>query len=123
MSEDDKTYSQEIQDRIRELAHSMWEWAGRQQNAALEYWLAAEKEVLASLHAAAEKLTSGEKPEQATEPETAAAAAPAPAPAAPAPATTPETVETGAKPAGEAEAVEHPQPKAAKPKVAKPKKK
>jgi hypothetical protein len=25
MGEDDKTYSQEIQDRIRELAHSMWE--------------------------------------------------------------------------------------------------
>ena len=43
MGEDDKTYSQEIQDRIRELAHSMWEWAGRQQDMALHYWVAAEK--------------------------------------------------------------------------------
>lgn len=121
MSEDDKTYSQEIQDRIRELAHSMWEWAGRQQDAALEYWVAAEKEVLASLRATAEKLTPGEKPEKATEPETAAA--PAAVAAAPAPAATPETVETVAKPTGGAEAEEHPQPKVAKPKVAKPKKK
>src|SRR6266511_2494111 len=39
MGEDDKTYSQEIQDRIRELAHSMWEWTGRQQDMALHYWL------------------------------------------------------------------------------------
>ena len=75
MGEDDKTYSQEIQDRIRELAHSMWEWAGRQQDAALEYWVAAEKEVLASLRATAEKLTRGGKPEKATEPEAEAAAA------------------------------------------------
>jgi hypothetical protein len=36
MGEDDKNYnSQEIQDRIRELAHSMWEWAGRRQDMAL----------------------------------------------------------------------------------------
>ncbi|MFZ1413291.1 MAG: DUF2934 domain-containing protein [Defluviicoccus sp.] len=109
MGEDDKTYSQEIQDRIRELAHSMWEWAGRQQDTALEYWVAAEKEVLASLRATAERLTPGQKPEKATEPETeAAAAAAAPAAAA--------AVETGATPAAGAEQAEQPKPKAAKPK-------
>ena len=67
MGEDDKNYSQEIQDRIRELAHSMWEWAGRQQDMALHYWVAAEKEVLATLRAAADKLMPGEKPEKAEE--------------------------------------------------------
>ncbi|MFZ1413336.1 MAG: DUF2934 domain-containing protein [Defluviicoccus sp.] len=110
MGEDDKTYSQEIQDRIRELAHAMWESAGRLQGLATEYWLAAEKEVLATMRAAAERLTPGEKPEKAEEPETEAA------PAAAAPATAPETVETGATPAAGTEAAEHPKPKAAKPK-------
>ena len=65
MGEDDKNYSQDIQDRIRELAHAMWEWAGRQQDMALHYWVAAEKEVLATMRAAAEKLMPGEKPEKA----------------------------------------------------------
>ena len=108
MGEDDKTYSQEIQDRIRELAHSMWEWAGRQQDAALEYWVAAEKEVLASLRATAERLTPGEKPEKATEPETEAAADVA--------AATQEPVESGEKPAAGTEDVAHPKPKVARPK-------
>jgi hypothetical protein len=76
MGEDDKTSSQEIQDRIRELAHSMWEWAGRQQDMALHYWVAAEKEVLATLRAAADKLMPGEKPEK-TEESIAEAAEPA----------------------------------------------
>ena len=67
MGEDEKNYSQEIQDRIRELAHSMWEWAGRQQDMALHYWVAAEKEVLATLRAAADKLMPGENPEKAEE--------------------------------------------------------
>ena len=95
MGEDDKNYSQEIQDRIRELAHSMWEWAGRQQDMALHYWVAAEKEVLATMRAAAERLTLGEKPEKAAEPETEVAAA--------APAAAPEPVETVAKPASATE--------------------
>ena len=95
MGEDDKTYSQEIQDRIRELAHSMWEWAGREQDKALDYWVAAEKEVLGSLRATAERLTLGEKAEKAAEPETEVAAA--------APAAAPETVETVAKPASATE--------------------
>ncbi len=33
-------------ERIRELAHVMWESAGRQQGAALDFWLAAERHVL-----------------------------------------------------------------------------
>ena len=65
MGEDDRNYSQEIQDRIRELAHSMWEWAGRQQDMALHYWLTAEKEVLATIRAATDKLLPGEKLEKA----------------------------------------------------------
>ena len=77
MGEDDKNYSQEIQDRIRELAHSMWEWAGRQQDMALHYWVAAEKEVLATMRAAADKLMPGEKPEKVEE-STADAATAAP---------------------------------------------
>jgi hypothetical protein len=77
MGEDDKNYSQEIQDRIRELAHSMWEWAGRQQDMALHYWVAAEKEVLATMRAAADKLMPGEKLEKAEE-STADAATAAP---------------------------------------------
>ena len=43
MGEDNKNYSHEIQDRIRELAHSMWEWAGRQQDMALHYCVTPEK--------------------------------------------------------------------------------
>ena len=88
MGEDDKNYSQEVQDRIRELAHSMWEWAGRQQDKAMDYWVAAEKEVFESLRATAERLTPGEKAEKAEEPETEAAAAAAAPAAAPAPSET-----------------------------------
>ena len=77
MGDNDKNYSQEIQDRIRELAHSMWEWAGRQQDVALHYWVAAEKEVLATLRTAADKLMPGEKPEKVEE-STADAATAAP---------------------------------------------
>ena len=108
MSEDDKSYSQEIQDRIRELAHAMWESAGRLQGLATEYWLAAEKEVLATMRAAADRLTPGGKPEKATEPETEAAADVA--------AATQEPVESGEKPAAGTEDVAHPKPKVARPK-------
>jgi hypothetical protein len=72
MGEDNKNYSQEIQDRIRELAYSMWESAGRLQGLATEYWLAAEKEVLATMRAAADNLTPGKKPEKAEESTTTA---------------------------------------------------
>lgn len=35
-----------VQQRIRDLAYLMWESAGRQHGLAMQYWLAAEKEVL-----------------------------------------------------------------------------
>ena len=96
MGEDDKNYSQDIQDRIRELAHSMWEWAGRQQDMALHYWVAAEKEVLATLRAAADKLMPGEKPEK-TEESMAEAAEPAAS-------EPPELAEVAVNPPGKTEA-------------------
>lgn len=37
--------------RIRELAHLMWEEAGRQQGATLDFWLAAERHVLTVMRA------------------------------------------------------------------------
>lgn len=48
--------TQDIQDRIREIAYLMWESAGRQHGMAMEYWLAAEQEVLSTLQAAAHRL-------------------------------------------------------------------
>ena len=98
MGEDDKNYSQDIQDRIRELAHSMWEWAGRQQEMALHYWLTAEKKVLATLRAAADKLMPGEKPEKAEESMAEAAK--------PAASESPELAEVAVKPPGKTEAEE-----------------
>ena len=65
MSEEDKKHGQEIEDRIRESAYLMWEQAGRLSDMAHEYWVAAEKEVLAAWRTATEKLTPGEKPEKA----------------------------------------------------------
>jgi dsDNA-binding SOS-regulon protein len=53
--------SQDIQNRIGEMAYLMWEPAGRQQGMAMEYWLAAEKEVLATAQKAAEKMAPAEK--------------------------------------------------------------
>lgn len=48
--------TEDIQNRVREVAYVMWESAGRQHGMALEYWLAAEREVLATMQAAAERL-------------------------------------------------------------------
>lgn len=39
----------EIHDKISELAYLMWETAGRQQGAAMQYWLAAERQILAMM--------------------------------------------------------------------------
>ena len=39
-------------ERIREMAYLMWDAAGRQQGAAIDFWLAAEKHVLAVMRAA-----------------------------------------------------------------------
>jgi hypothetical protein len=40
-------------DRIRALAEIMWEWSGRQDGMADQFWLAAERDLLAALRAAA----------------------------------------------------------------------
>ncbi|NJO56432.1 MAG: DUF2934 domain-containing protein [Rhodospirillales bacterium] len=53
----------DLQVRIQEIAYMMWESAGRQQGMALEYWLAAEKEVLATFQAAAERMMPATKTE------------------------------------------------------------
>lgn len=42
--------------RIRELAYLLWESSGRQYGRALEYWLAAEREVLRSVEQAESRL-------------------------------------------------------------------
>ena len=68
MREEDKKHGQEIEDRIREAAYLMWEQAGRLSDLAHEYWVAAEKEVLAAWRTAAEKAVPGGKPEKAEEP-------------------------------------------------------
>ncbi len=64
-----------IQDRVREIAYLMWESAGRQHGMAMEYWLAAEKDVLNTMQAAAGAMTRGyqeEAREKAAEAETEA---------------------------------------------------
>ena len=106
MGEDDKNYSQEIQDRIRELAQSMWEWAGRQQDMALHYWVAAEKEVLATISAATDKLMPGEKSEKAEESTVAANKS--------APSEPPGPAEAAVKPPGKTEEAEESKAEAAK---------
>jgi hypothetical protein len=72
MSEDDKKNEREIEDRIREAAYLMWEQAGRVSDMAQEYWVAAEKEVLAAWRTATKKVLPGEKPEKAKEAKTEA---------------------------------------------------
>jgi hypothetical protein len=59
----------EIQKRIQEIAYLSWESAGRQQGMAMEYWLAAEREVLKTMQTAVSAMTrsyedevGGEKP-------------------------------------------------------------
>jgi hypothetical protein len=76
--------TQDIQDRIREIAYLMWESAGRQHGMAMEYWLSAEQEVLSTLQAAAHRMTpaAGARTELAGKSEPAKAARPAPEPPA-----------------------------------------
>lgn len=45
-----------FEERIRELAYLLWESSGRQYGRALEYWLAAEREVLRTVERAGERL-------------------------------------------------------------------
>jgi len=40
---------EEMQGRIRDLAYTLWESAGKQQGMAMEYWLQAEKEVMSTV--------------------------------------------------------------------------
>jgi hypothetical protein len=63
MSNDVTKMTQDIQERIRELAYLMWESAGRLQGLAMQYWLDAEKEVIATVQAA--ETTIAPKPEEA----------------------------------------------------------
>jgi hypothetical protein len=83
--------SEDVQHRIREVAYMMWDSAGRHQGMALEYWLAAEREVLATMQRAAERLmplevakrVAGKGAKKAAE-EAPTPEQPAPEPAAPA---------------------------------------
>lgn len=81
--------TQDIQRRIRELAYVMWESAGRHQGMALDYWLAAEKEVMATFQAATQMMLPEKAATRSTESKTrapkAVAAVEEAAPAAPAP--------------------------------------
>jgi hypothetical protein len=96
--------AENIQERIRQVAYLMWESAGRQHGMAMEYWLAAESDVLKTMQAAAESLMPSEAKENPKPaiPVAQALAAPVaePAPAAPAPAVKPEAAKPeAAKPA------------------------
>ncbi len=75
----------ELQKRIRDLAYMMWELAGRQNGAAVEYWLAAEREVAATLQAATERMMPASKPAEKAAAKAKAAAPAASAAAKPAP--------------------------------------
>jgi predicted flap endonuclease-1-like 5' DNA nuclease len=103
--------AQDMQDQVRELAYSMWEAAGRQQGMAMEYWIAAERQIRATFQAAADAMTpSAKKPPAAKAP---APEAKATKPATPAPA---ETAKPAAKaPAKAAKPAVKPPVKAAKP--------
>lgn len=56
MSDSITKMAQDVQNQIRDLAYMMWEAAGQQQGLAMQYWLAAEKQVLATMQAASTKL-------------------------------------------------------------------
>ena len=98
MREDDKKHRQEIEDRIREVAYLMWESAGRLSDMAHEYWVAAEKEVLATWRKVTEQVVPSEKPEKAKEPEAEASK--------PAPSEAPKPAKAATKPAARAPKLE-----------------
>jgi hypothetical protein len=53
-----------VQQRIRDLAYLMWESAGRQHGLEMQYWLAAEKEIVGVMQAAT-KTVAAERPSSA----------------------------------------------------------
>ncbi|MFO1126949.1 MAG: DUF2934 domain-containing protein [Rhodospirillales bacterium] len=81
--------TQDIQDRIREIAYLMWESAGRQHGMAMEYWLSAEQEVLSTLQAAAARMMPDPHPKSASAQMNERATSSPPPPAVDAPADTP----------------------------------
>ena len=129
MSQNITKIAQNIQDRIRELAYLMWETAGRQQSMAMEYWLAAEREVMSTLETGTKTIMSpGEakpqpkavpaKPEPKAEPKPTATTEPKAAPKAATPkAATPKAAPKAAAPKAEpkpaAKPAAKPEPKAA----------
>lgn len=76
----------DIQDRVREVAYMMWESAGRQHGMAMNYWLAAERDVIETMQSAAERMIPADPPSEGD-----AAASPASAPPAQKPAPRLET--------------------------------
>jgi hypothetical protein len=116
MSNKIQNMTQEIQDRISELAYLMWESAGRQQGMAMNYWLTAEKDILNTMQVAAETVMPAEQ--KAPKASKAAPAKPAKPQAAPAPAKA-KAEAAPAKPA-KPEAVPVPAAATAKPAAAKP---
>jgi hypothetical protein len=59
MSNGLRELTEDMQQRIREVAYLMWESAGRQHGMAMQYWLKAECEVLATWQAATERMMAG----------------------------------------------------------------
>ncbi|SUS05307.1 conserved hypothetical protein [uncultured Defluviicoccus sp.] len=111
--------AENIQERIRQVAYMMWESAGRQHGMAMEYWLAAETDVLKTMQAAAERLMPSEAKEKPKPAAPVAQPLAEPVAAAPAPAVKPETAKPEiAKP--ETAKPETAKPQAAKPEPAKP---
>jgi hypothetical protein len=135
MSNEVQNMTQEIQDKVRELAYLMWESAGRQQGMAMNYWLTAEKDILNTMQAAAEKVMPTEqktptaskavpaKAKAEAAPAKAKAEAAPPKPAKPEAAPAPAPAATIAKPAAPKPAAATPAAttsSAAKPAAAKP---
>lgn len=67
----------DIQDRVRQVAYMMWESAGRQHGMAMNYWLAAERDVIETMQAAAERMIPADPPGEDV-PAAATASAPPP---------------------------------------------
>lgn len=116
--------AENIQERIRQVAYMMWESAGRQHGMAMEYWLAAETDVLRTMQAAAERLMPSEAKEKPKPAAPVAQPLAEPVAAAPALAAKPETPKPQvAKPETAKPETAKPQvaaPQAAKPQVAEP---